>query len=72
MASAYKKLDLSDEQTKSYHDQGFVIIENVLTEAEVDFFVNHEANHDSSEDRGLQNHIQDPKRYKTIQKHSSN
>jgi ectoine hydroxylase-related dioxygenase (phytanoyl-CoA dioxygenase family) len=60
MVNRYEKPALSNEQTKSYYDQGFVIIENVLSEAEVDFFLNHEADHHSSEDRGLQVHTQDP------------
>jgi ectoine hydroxylase-related dioxygenase (phytanoyl-CoA dioxygenase family) len=61
MENSYQKLNLSNEQLASYQNQGFLVIENLLTETEVDSFVNYESDGDPPpEPRGLQNHKQDP------------
>ncbi len=53
---------LSDDQKKSYRNEGFLIIENILSQAEADTFVDYESRvMNPPETRGLQNHIQDPR-----------
>jgi len=55
-----QKLNLSNEQLASYQNQGFLVIENILTEIEVDSFVDYETEENPPpEPRGLQNHKQD-------------
>ena len=61
MKQPSKNIILSDDQMKSYENDGFLIVENILSESEVDTFVDYEAREVTPlEPRGLQNHIQDP------------
>ena len=61
MKQPSKTIILSDDQMKSYENDGFLIVENILSESEVDTFVDYEAREVTPlEPRGLQNHIQDP------------
>ena len=50
---------LAPTQIEEYHNEGYLIIENLLTAEEVDAFVNYEATQVDCGPRGLQNHCND-------------
>ena len=47
-------------QIEEYHNEGYLIVENLLTTEEVDAFVNYEATQIDCRPPGLQNHRSDP------------
>lgn len=51
---------LSDEEVAAFHSQGYLVVENLLTAAEVERFVRYEAEAEQPGPRGLQNHKIDP------------
>ncbi len=50
---------LDSAQTEAYHSNGFLVVEDLLTSAEVEEFIRYEAESDQPGPRGLQNHKAD-------------
>lgn len=59
MSSSANISILSDENIKTFHSQGFLVVEDLLTAEEVEHFVRYEAESDQPGPRGLQNHQAD-------------
>jgi hypothetical protein len=59
---------LTPEQLKKYHEDGYLVVHNLLTEGEVDAFVNYEATQYPEWRNSLHNHKKD-QQWASIAKH---
>ncbi len=56
MSTRFNAAILSDAEVAAFHSQGYLVVEELLTTAELEHFVQYEANADKPGPRGLQNH----------------
>ena len=52
-------IPLTADQVTSFHNEGYLVIQDLLTQEEVEAFVEYEAQSDMPEPPGLQNHKTD-------------
>jgi ectoine hydroxylase-related dioxygenase (phytanoyl-CoA dioxygenase family) len=63
-----QNITLSESQISSYHRQGFLVLENLLSQQEVDAFLSSVESRPRDFDPGLRFHIDDPQ-YEYVAKH---
>ena len=53
---SHQSTPLTEDQVTSFHSEGYLVVEDLLTSEEVTSFVEYEAQGDQPGPRGLQNH----------------